>query len=406
MTSATNGARRPLLRPAIGLGVIAFAMMASIASLATWGTSVVDVLSYIAIPLAFGGIGAFLWTRVPGNPIGPILLIATIGFASLIGSGTWLVLNVQGTTTDARAIFLALVANLSFIPSLMLVIVGVPLVFPNGRFLSPRWRWVGIAAAFVVAAAELGILLGQPVLMEFPSPIANPFYLPGAEPLFAIVRGTQGLAAIPLFALAVWSLVVRYRRSDDIGRHQIRWLAAAASVAVMGFACSFVAPPDLAQTFEALGILALNTIPIAIGVAIVRYRLYEIDRLISRGISYAVVSVVLVATYATVVLLLQGPIGSLFGIQTVTVAVSTLIVAALFQPVRRRVQRAVDRRFDRAHVDAERTTAAFSERLREQVDIDTVVADLAATARGAVSPATIQLWLRNLETAPGADRPA
>ena len=106
----TKDSQRPLLRPAIGLGVVAFALIAAIASLVTWGSSIVDVLSYIAIPLAFGGIGAFLWTRVPENPIGPMLLVATIGFAALIGSGTWLVLNVQGTTTDPLAIVMALAA--------------------------------------------------------------------------------------------------------------------------------------------------------------------------------------------------------------------------------------------------------------------------------------------------------
>jgi hypothetical protein len=404
VTSAIKGARRPLLRPVIGLGVIAFALSASIASLVVWGTSIIDILSYIAIPLAFGGIGALLWTRVPGNPIGPMLLIATVGFAALIGSGTWVVVNVDGVTTDPRAVLMGLVANLSFIPSLILVIVGVPLVFPDGRFLSARWRWVAVAAGVVVATAELGILLGQPMLMD--PLIANPFYRPDAEPLFEIVAGAEGVAAIPVFALAVWSLALRYRRSGDVGRHQIRWLAAAASAAVVGFASSFFAPPDLAQTFEALGILALNSIPIAIGIAIVRYRLYEIDRLISRGISYAVVTLVLLGTYATVVLLLQGPIGTIFGTQTVTVAVSTLVVAALFQPVRRRVQRAVDRRFHRAHVDAERTSAAFSERLREEVDIDTVVADLALTARAAVSPASIQLWLRDAAPIAAGERQA
>lgn len=382
----------------IGLGVIAFALIAAVASLVTWGSSIVDVLSYIAIPLAFGGIGAFLWTRVPENPIGPMLLIATIGFAALIGSGTWLVLNVQGSTTDPWAIVMGLAANLSFIPALMVVIVGVPLIFPDGRFLSPRWRWVGVAAAAVVALAELAVLLGQPLLTEYPAMVANPFYMPEADPLFAIVRATEGLLAIPLFVLAVCSLVLRYRRADDVGRHQIRWLAAAASAAVAGFACSFIAPPELAQTFEAIGILALNTIPIAIGVAIIRYRLYEIDRIISRGISYALISIVLLGAYAGAVLLLQRPIGTLFGSQTITVALSTLVVAGLFQPVRSRIQRTVDRRFDRTRVDAQRTTAAFSDRLRDEVDIDAVLADLAATARGAVSPASMQLWLREGST--------
>ncbi len=153
-------------------------------------------------------------------------------------------------------------------------------------------------------------------------------------------------------------------------------------------------PPEAAAFLQSLGFLALNAIPLAIGIAIVRYRLYDIDRLISRGISYGLVTVVLLATYVAAVLILQGPLGTLFGTQTVTVAISTLVIAGLFQPVRSRIHRAVDRRFDRARVDTERTAAAFSDRLRDQVDIDAVVGDLAATASGAVRPARINVWLR------------
>ncbi len=165
-------------------------------------------------------------------------------------------------------------------------------------------------------------------------------------------------------------------------------------VAVVAFGISFFVPPEAAALVQGFGILALNAIPLAIGIAVVRYRLYDIDRLISRGISYGLVTVVLLATYVAVVLILQGPLGTMFGTQTVTVAISTLVIAGLFQPVRSRIHRAVDRRFDRARVDTERTAAAFSDRLRDQVDIDAVVGDLAATASGAVRPARINVWLR------------
>ena len=163
---------------------------------------------------------------------------------------------------------------------------------------------------------------------------------------------------------------------------------------MVAFGISFVVPEDVALLFQNVGIIALNAIPLAIGVAIVRYRLYDIDRLISRGISYGLVTIVLLATYVAVVLILQGPLGAMFGTQTVTVAISTLVIAGLFQPVRSRIHRAVDRRFDRARVDTERTAVAFSNRLREEVDIDAVVGDLASTASGAVRPARIDVWLR------------
>ena len=384
---------RQLVRVVVSWGICGFALLISIASLVSAEPSIVWIATYTAIPLTFGGIGAFLSTRVPGNPIGPILLVTTLGFTTLIASWTWLWTSVELPTTDPFAILIGLLAEMLFIPSLVLVLVGVPLLFPDGRFLSPRWRWVAIAAALTVAVATVRILFETAELAEVPG-LRNPFFLAGAVGILGTIEQLETLVGVPLFFLAVWSLVLRYRRSDDVARHQIRWLAAASAVAVVAFGISFVAPEDAALLFQNFGIVALNAIPLAIGVAIVRYRLYDIDRLISRGISYGLVTIVLLATYVAVVLILQGPLGTMFGTQTVTVAISTLVIAALFQPVRSRIHRAVDRRFDRARVDTERTAAAFSDRLREQVDIDAVVGDLAATASGAVRPAHIDVWLR------------
>jgi hypothetical protein len=402
--SPTNRAPHARLRAVVAVGLTAFALLTSIASLLIWAGTPLDVVTFIAMPLAFGGIGAFLWVRVPGNPIGPMLLIATIGFAALIGSGAWLVATVKLPSHDPLAIFLGLVTNLAFVPALVIGIVGVPLVFPDGRFLSPRWRWVAIVAAITVALAEIRTVIGKDELMNVPG-LRNPFYRPDLQTAFTVWETVETTVAAILFVAAIWSLVLRYRRSDDIGRHQIRWLAAASAVAVVGTVLGWIVPAWIHPFVDAIGILGLNAIPVAIGIAVVRYRLYEIDRLISRGISYAIITIALLWTYAAAVLVLQGPIGSLFGSQTVTVALSTLVVAGLFQPVRRRIQRAVDRRFDRAHVDAERTTTAFSDRLRDEVDIDAVLADLASTARGAVSPASMHLWLREPTPAPAVERP-
>ena len=391
--SSTASRRRSTLRAVIAWGVVAFALAASITSMVLVPTTPLDAIPLLLVPSAFGGIGAFLSVRVPGNPIGPMLLAATAGFSILIVSSTYVAAVVVLPSTDPAAIVAGLLSNLTFIPSLVIVIVGIPLVFPDGHFLSRRWRWVAVASATVVVAAELRVLLSTPELATQPG-LRNPFYVEAVGPLFEVSNTLESLAALPLFALAVGSLVVRYRRSDSVGRHQVRWLAASSAVAAVGFACSFFAPRAVEDVVAALSIIALSTIPISIGVAIVRYRLYDIDRLISRGISYGLVTVVLLATYVAIVLVLQGPLGSVFGTQTVTVAISTLIVASLFQPLRRRVHRAVDRRFDRARVDTERTAAAFSDRLRAEVDIDAVVGDLAATASGAVRPTGITVWLR------------
>ena len=385
--------RRSILRAVFAWGIAALALLTSIVSLTVWAGTPFDVITFVTLPLAFGGVGAFLTVRVPGNPLGPMLLAATAGFATLIASGAYVVAFVELPSSDPVAIFFGLLANLTFIPSLVLVIVGVPLLFPDGHFLSPRWRWVAVLSALVVLAAELRVLVGQSELVNQPG-LQNPFYIERFGPLFSLAETIESLAALPLFALAIWSLVLRYRRADDVGRHQIRWLAAVSSIAVVAFGISFFVPPDLNALVEGFAILALNAIPLAIGIAVVRYRLYDIDRLISRGISYGLVTVILLATYIAVVLILQGPLGELFGTQTVTVAISTLVIAGLFQPVRSRIHRAVDRRFDRARVDTERTAAAFSDRLRDEVDIDAVVGDLAATASGAVRPSGVTVWLR------------
>jgi hypothetical protein len=381
------------LRAVIAWGIPALALVGSIAALATWAATPLDVVTFVALPLTYGGIGAFLTVRVPGNPIGPMLLAATVGFALLIGSGAFVVGTYQGLPASPATTFAGLLANLTFIPSLVLVIVGIPLVFPDGRFLSARWRWVAVAAVITVGVAEATALFGIPALSESGA-LPNPFYIPALVPILEVVDTMTTVAAVPIFSLSLVSVVVRYRRSDDVGRHQIRWLAAASSVALVSFTLSFFALPMIGPVLEMIGNLSLTAIPLAIGIAIVRYRLYDIDRLISRGISYGLVTVVLLATYVTIVLVLQGPLGTIFGTQTVTVAISTLVIAGLFQPVRSRIHRAVDRRFDRARVDTERTAAAFSDRLREQVDIDAVVGDLAATASGAVRPERIDVWLR------------
>ena len=390
---STAGERPSTRRVVIAWAIAGLALLASISSLRAWAATPIDVLTLVTMPFAFGGIGAFLSVRVPGNPIGPMLLAAAVGFSTLIASGAFVVGTYDGSPPTSITTIAGLLANLTFIPSLVLVIVGIPLVFPDGRFLSPRWRWVAVIATLVVVLAEVRVLFGVESLSDgVYSP--NPFYVASLTPVLDVVNTLTSLAAVPIFVLAWASVVIRYRRSDGTGRAQIRWLAATTAVALLAYGISFFAPPTVDSALEVVGLLSLNAIPVAIGIAVVRYRLYEIDRLISRGISYGLVTVVLLATYVAIVLVLQGPLGAWFGTQTVTVALSTLVVAGLFQPVRSRIQRAVDRRFDRARFDTERTAAAFSDRLRAEVDIDAVVGDLASTASGAVRPRSVTVWLR------------
>jgi len=189
-------------------------------------------------------------------------------------------------------------------------------------------------------------------------------------------------------------LVVRYRRARGAERQQVKWFAFAGFVEIpLVIATAWFAIPAPFDMLAAIVIIPL--VPVATAIAILRYRLYEIDRLVSRTIAYAAVTGGLIVVYLVVNLGLTTAFSSITSGDSVAVAASTLVVAALFTPLRRRVQRVVDRWFDRARYDAERTTAAFSERLRNEVDLPSLVAELDTTVRGAISPSRVDVWLRS-----------
>jgi hypothetical protein len=199
------------------------------------------------------------------------------------------------------------------------------------------------------------------------------------------------------FGGAVTAVILRFRRGDSVQRQQIKWLAAVVIVGAMSELAGlmlFGLNADLGNALVIIGLFALYVLPFVIGIAILRYRLYDIDRIISRTLAYVLITAVLVGAYAALVVLLGGPLAGATGGDTISVALSTLVVAALFQPLRHRVQSIVDRRFDRARYDGQRLVDAFAGRLRDEVDIATVTADLDATVRTAVRPATAALWVR------------
>ena len=269
----------------------------------------------------------------------------------------------------------------------VLIVGWIPLLFPTGTLPGPRWRLVtaGLAAVFAVTLA----LLATQGTLTADTPAS-----PAQDGLVA----ATSVAMLGFIALAIGAVITRYRRGDQVERLQIRWFAAAVAVCALGAIGAAIESsirPDDGPLLTTLilygGILA---IPISIGIAVLRYRLYELDRIISRTIAYGCVSGLLLGAYALLILLLQGPLGRLTGGETVSVAVSTLIVAALFQPVRRRVQRAVDRRFHRAAFDAEQTVVGFAGRMRSEVDTAAVLGDLHDTIHEAIRPAHVSLWLR------------
>ena len=244
----------------------------------------------------------------------------------------------------------------------------------------------------------MGALAAATILIAFtPADITNilPWNPIGLDALpvwvWALAGPVGGFGTVLISVLGVAAVVSRYRRGAGVEREQLRWFVAAVLLAVVPITVSPLGGGPVAFLLAVFGLLL---VPVSVWIAVTRYRLYEIDRLISRGLSWAVVSGLLVAVYAGAILLLQGVLGDAIGGQTLAVAGSTLLAAALFQPLRRRVQTAVDHRFNRARYDAERTTTDFADRLRDEVDIDHLRTALATTAVGAVHPAGVAVWLR------------
>jgi len=338
--------------------------------------------------------GALLLVRRPDNPIGALLL----GAAGLM-SGTdvlgWYALAGAAMPTPwPGAAAAAVGASVLFDAATITALVLVPLVFPSGRLISARWRVVVWFVPIVLMLDFAGTALEDGPLRV--NGLDNPFGKAGLDPLADVLLAMAVTLASICLVAAVGALWTRFRDGSRTTRQQLKWLVAVAGLGAMTVPLSAIAPsPILADLLAAFGLLMFGAVPIAIGIAVLRYRLYDIDRLISRSIGWAIVTATLVGAFALLVLGLQAVLEPLTGGNTLAIAASTLVVAALFQPLRSRVQAAVDRRFDRSRYDGERLLAAFGERLRDEVDLTTIRADMLSTVDAAVRPARVGLWLRH-----------
>ena len=359
------------------------------------------------LAVAFGGVGALVALRVPGNRIGALLV--AIGFwAAAIGfSAEYAVYGLTvapGTVPFARAA--SWLATWVWVPFAGLSTTFLVLVFPDGRLLSPRWRpvaWLA-AVAIAVTAAAMALLPGP--INNVPT-LDNPLGVStSTAPVVQVVASLGFVLLAIAVVLSATSLVLRVRRSDGVARQQLKWFTAAAVFAGLTLAgpatlfnLAITGDPSAptVKAFEILTMIALLLVPIAVGIAVLRYRLYEIDRLISRTISWAIVTGLLVASFVVLILALSSILEPLTGGSTLAVTGSTLVTAALFAPLRNRVQRAVDRRFDRSRYDGERLLTAFGVRRRNQVDLVMISDDVLATVDAAVRPAHAGLWLRDPE---------
>jgi hypothetical protein len=379
-----------LLGAALAATAAAFTVVA--AAGAPWKA---DVAVAPAMVLAFAGVGLLVVLASPRGQVGWLL----VGIGVLIGAValTTALVAWDEVRADplAGAALNANVYGLLPIAGLGVLIPRVLLLFPTGAPPTPRWRVVGWAQVAVAAVVVAGLF--QPGPIDGHEQYDNPL---GVGALDVLRIDPVNLVVSACFvggALgAVASLVVRFRRSRGLERAQLKWVAWGAAVIGATFVASaLVQGEEGGEATAAVLALVLCLFPVTVGVAVLRYRLFEIDRLIARTLVYGLLTVLLGAGYVGLVLATQALFTPLAGGSDLAIAASTLVVAALFLPLRGRVQRLVDRRFYRRRYDAGRTLEAFGARLREQVDLETLQRDLRRAADETVQPAHASVWLRS-----------
>jgi hypothetical protein len=339
----------------------------------------------------FAAVGALVATRRPENRIGWLFLVAGSSFAAmqLASQYAYYALIVRHGDLPL-GIWAAWVGDELFVPSVAVNVVLVLVYFPDGRAPSARFAWVGrTAVAATVAVLAIGVV--QPGTMSDPfGAYHNPLGVQAAAPLVTIAVPIAAVL-VACWPLALLSLVVRYRRGTSLERTQVRWFAAAAIAMPLAFPFAGAGTPAGIAVWAA----AVMGLPAAIGLAIFRHRLYDIDLIIRRTLVYTVLVAALALVYVGGIYAIGSAAQSVAHASgTVAVTFSTLAVAALFQPLRSRVQRAVDHRFARAAYDAEAAAAAFSARLRDELDVDAVAREMLTVVAGTVQPAHAGLWLR------------
>jgi hypothetical protein len=357
--------------------------------------------------LAFPLVGALIASRKPKNAVG--WLCVAIGLLWSL-SGVFDYYGYYGAATPGSVPFPVVMAGISdwiWVPAVGLLGTYVLLLFPDGRLPSRRWRPLAWLSGAVIFLLTFGIMLAPGPLNNLAG-VRNPFGIEGAEWLTAGAYVLLPLLPLCMLASAL-SLVLRYRRSGGEERQQIKWIAFAASVVVVLYAiamiASFLFPAESWTTAGSVWWLNLLTyavlssftlVPIAVGIAVLKYRLYEIDILINRALVYGSLTATLVALYFGGIVVLQRVFVLLTGQQsTLAVVASTLLIAALFTPLRRRIQAFIDRRFYRSKYNAAKSLEAFSAQLRNEADLDALSYDLVGVVRETMQPAHVSLWLRS-----------
>ncbi len=363
---------------------------------------------FVAALFPFPLTGLVIATRRPGNRIGWLLL--AIGLA-------WGVANATSYSDYALRLHhgsLPAAAEVGALGSgFWIVAIGITgtfliLLFPDGRLPGPRWRLVAWISAVSIPLGLLSLILTPGPLADAGYPhTQNPF---GVSALGGVIDAAKILIlVVPAMMVASASaLIVRYRRSRGDARQQVKWLAASAGFVAMTYLVveplsailypSETHAPSWILLLQDVALLSFGLIPVAIGIAILRHRLFDIDLIVRKTLVYAVLVACLAAIYLVGVYAIESVVRRLAGSSsTLAVTVSTLAVALAFQPLRRRIQAAVDRRFYRARYDAARTLEAFSVRMRGEIDLETLTGDVMSVVRDALHPAHATVWLRPSE---------
>ncbi len=359
-------------------------------------TDIPFTVGFVAVQLGAATAGVIISSRLPGNAVGWIFLAMGLLLELLFAVGAYAELGIDlgyGSLLPGSGVA-AWIGSWIFIPAAFGLPMFLLLLFPDGHFISKRWRlagWVlGVTVAFAAAAKAFVPGRIQPGL-------ENPLAPGGvAGEVFQVLDSVTDALALPAFALAVAGLAVRLWRSRGVERQQLKWFTYSAALVGLGLGTGIFIPGGWAADLAFLvGLLALAGLPVAAGIAILRYRLYDIDVIVNRTLVYGSLTVSLVAVYIGSVVSLQYIFRTLTaGGSQLAVVTSTLAIAALFNPLRRRVQNLIDRRLYRRKYDAQKTLSTFSKTLREETDLEALNAEMLAVIRETMQPEHVSLWLR------------
>jgi hypothetical protein len=376
-----------------------FVLMRAVPSYTFLGSALADAIFALGY-LAYSVVAALILVRRERHPIGSLLAFVGVTGTATMMLDRYAAFGINVDPTAPLFVTAAWIAGWLWVPGDVAITTLLLLLFPDGSLLSRRWRPAAWLSALAIVGLPLARALKPGSVSENHAGLANPYALPGiAGAAVARLEIVFFFAWALAAALSVAALITHLRRSRGVERQQLKWLGSAMAFLALAFVADipvyvFIGYSAAAEWIVGVPSIGITMLPIAAGIAILRYRLYEIDVLIRRTLVYGALSIVLVATYLALVVVVQAVLRPFTAGSELAVAGSTLATLALVQPIKHRIQAAVDRRFYRARYDASRTLDAFTTRMRDQVDIDAVRGEVLDVVASALRPAHASVWLR------------